>query len=905
MLTVVSGPFHPGLEAAFLARIGELKKNPMARVAIVAPSSRLVDRLQLALAEKGAAHLNLHFHTFSSLAEMIVASEAPLEKPILSDPLFFDSLVKQIVWDDKPFDAFEELAVPDGFPPAVRGTLRDLLDAGIHQENVDELIQEGFVGTDVDLGSLRALLNLHRLYLRRIAKLSVLPRSELLKQAIKIAPQSSALKEFEEILYYGFYDLTGLQADFFHAVVKNFPSRFFFPYVHNHPAYAFAKHFRDIFVQPVMREEMVCEPVKTSASLQILNVSGQRDEAWFVANEIRRLHDEEGIAFKDIAVIARTKERLGFLIQEALSDRHVPYRTSSHPSLMMFPEALDALRLLASHQPEKTSQSWAKSIEVTEGLLVNSNEKLRAGIRSLSLFEEINKNISWENFVETIRDRWSRTEEHDESSSAVGVSLLYAEAARGLPFKAVFLMGLEEKVFPRIVREDPFLRDDAREALNGIGHKISKKMTALEEERLLFELLTTAASAHLFLIYQRSNDEGSVVGVSPFLRSYAEEQGFSLESKVTSLPRPLLAKIKEANPANLGVSDVMVGFLAAHQEKEALQLAHSLGRDGAGLECGLRQQKAVNSFKDPGLYDGLIGDMDKAAVFRMGKISATALETYGQCGFKYFASRLLGLHPVEVEEREEKLGADIRGQLVHKFVEVFFRRITKEGSSLPPTQMSKEEFQAIFDEIIAVTPPEGANIPPVLWHATREGLQAILFSFLKNELSLLSSTGAVPAYFEVAVEGKLPPPLDGFVWTGKMDRIDLKGEGAEILDYKSGRPFVLKTVSKLALKGEKLQAPLYILLAEQFLEKMGRKAKDLSFRYEFVDHRGEARVMDSEEWTDAAKAIQSTIRSLVDAALQGNFVMKPGWYCDHCDVVRVCRKNHGISVYRSAKEVVK
>src|SRR5947207_16030398 len=121
MLTLVSGSFHPSLEKAFMERILSLKsQDPLSSLAVVAPSGRLMERLQLILAEQSAALLNIHFHTFSSLAENVVKSDAPLPKPILSDPLFYDTLVKFILKEDKPFQGYADLAVPQGFPLAVR-----------------------------------------------------------------------------------------------------------------------------------------------------------------------------------------------------------------------------------------------------------------------------------------------------------------------------------------------------------------------------------------------------------------------------------------------------------------------------------------------------------------------------------------------------------------------------------------------------------------------------------------------------------------------------------------------------------------------------------------------------------------------------------------------------------------
>jgi hypothetical protein len=92
MLTVVSGPFQPALEEAFLERIRELKKNPLTRVAVVTPSNRLMEHLQLLLASSNTPVINVHFHSFASLAEQIVIAEKPLKKTLVTDAHFYDTL---------------------------------------------------------------------------------------------------------------------------------------------------------------------------------------------------------------------------------------------------------------------------------------------------------------------------------------------------------------------------------------------------------------------------------------------------------------------------------------------------------------------------------------------------------------------------------------------------------------------------------------------------------------------------------------------------------------------------------------------------------------------------------------------------------------------------------------------
>jgi len=178
-LQVFSGS-SPFLQKTFLARLLESKQNPWNKIAVVTASSRLLQRLETDIAKAGAALVNVHFHTFATLAENVVQGAGGLAKPLRQDTLFFDTLVKQIIRDERPFELLDDIAVPQGFPSAVRGTLRDLLDAGINADNVGAAIEEEFAGSALDLGSLRSLLNLHRFYLRRVAALPVSLRAHLI-----------------------------------------------------------------------------------------------------------------------------------------------------------------------------------------------------------------------------------------------------------------------------------------------------------------------------------------------------------------------------------------------------------------------------------------------------------------------------------------------------------------------------------------------------------------------------------------------------------------------------------------------------------------------------------------------------------------------------------------------------
>jgi hypothetical protein len=439
MLTVESGPFHPWLENAFIKRVLALKTDPLAPVAVVAPSGRLLERLQIALAGQKQAFMNITFHTFSSLAERVVVQDGTLGKPVLSDPLFFDTLVKFIIKSDRPFSNFDDLAIPDGFPMAVRATLRDLVDAGA-PASIIEAVGEGFLGKDVDVGSLKQLLHLYRLYLDKVESLAVAPRSAQVRAAIEAAPTSTYLKGFKEILFYGFYDATGVQTDFFQAVVKHHPSRMYFPYDAENPAYAFARRFRDSYLQPVMKEDIVLaqDGPPSAPQFEVLNVSGLRDEAMAIARRLRRAHDDEKIPFSEMAVVARSRERLDVELPNAFRELSIPYFSSNERHLAgrpFFSALMTAVQARIESPEWPANTSWPAHATLAEEVLRASGhwDDIEPTFAQMQPFELLGKKVSKSDYFEALKERLARQILPRDGQTQRGVALLHAEGARGRP----------------------------------------------------------------------------------------------------------------------------------------------------------------------------------------------------------------------------------------------------------------------------------------------------------------------------------------------------------------------------------------------------------------------------------------------------------------------------------------
>ncbi|OVE77785.1 hypothetical protein BVX98_01815 [bacterium F11] len=955
MLTLHSGPFHPTLEVLFIQHLQKLKVQPFSPVAIVAPSQRLVERLQLLVGKKNLSFINVHFHTFSTLAQSLVDEEGGLEKTILSDPLFFDTLVKMIVKEDRPFPGLSDLVVPQGFPPQIRGTIRDLVDAGIPSQgpSILDAIKEDYLGREVDLAWLLQLLRFYQLYSDRVENLpSIQPRSAILKKAIERAPHSTYLKQFDEILYYGFYDLTGLQKDFFEAVVKYHPARLFYPYVSEHTAYAFAKSFRDTVLLALSKEASQEEGLHDSAKeegqefkaktqdIHIFNCSGVRDEAWNVANEIIRFHEDENIPYSKMAVVARSQDRFRDTWISLLRQKNIPFSASVKSSLASSPLVEHLLQFLSCTDPEIANLMekdflvrtdfclpqgienfdieeklpglglWSEMVRISVDLL-NQYFKpqdpeshqiwtyLMDGLKDMGRFDLLRSKVRRKDFLETLSERWLTTEIPLSDSSPLGVSLLHAEAARGLSFDVIFLVGIEERVFPRILREDPFLRDEARFQLNRLGYKISQKLPALEEEKLLFHLLVQSATKSIFLSYQRSDEEGNLVGPSSFLRAFVENNGLNMDSDSHSLPRPTHAKIMQAHPSSLGMQDVVFRYLSAGDSTSALQYLRHLKENEVGLEEGLKFLADFQSFGEPGPIDGRISSLEMKDIFPNNLVSATRLEIFGRCPFQFYVTKILGLKPLEIDIIGEEMPADKKGTLVHDFFESFYRGWDdEERDSIH--RFPEAYFGSVFKKIFGPVTHKDMLVHPVLWDIYRSLLEQDLRDFLRRDLQYLSDNNLKPAFFEEEIISQLESPLDGIQWFGKPDRVDQGKDSVRILDYKTGQ--ISRRPLLASLQGLKIQPALYILLVQHHLASKGIRPDKISFVYERLGGEDRPAELTYEDWLCYKKSIMETIQTQMDLIKKGEFLILPDErYCQWCEVQSVCHKNHGPSAYRAKK----
>jgi ATP-dependent helicase/nuclease subunit B len=1072
-MQTILGPFHPYLEDALVEEILTRKKtDPLCPLLLLVPSDALRRHLDLLLSrERGLSLLNLHLMTFYQLSHRLYA-DAHGPSPELRDDLFLEEVLRQLVHARQPgTEIFAGLEGRAGGCGALWQTLRDLRDGLVDPRFALEALRGGRLGRD---GSERTaeLLLLLETFLNFCRDKHIRDQSDLVKLAAEQAPLSPFLQPFAQIFYYGFYDLTQIQVDFFHAVAKNHPTTLFFPLLPGRPSHggwAFAERFYERYAQGFntaptrelvranetslsstfrlfdeSQERNYANPVK-SRRCTISNTFGIRDEVGAAAKEILRLVDDESMEFHEIGVVARGFDGYGGPIREIFREHRIPLDAQTEEPLVQFPLTKAAILLfnlpargflrsqvidllsspffnvarirgndaqprpdlwdLASRElgicrgidewrrlrhyahrdiviKQLTHDDESRAIKITaaqirsladtvEGLTADLldlpelaswseyaakwrgllekyldlspaeyapaadertvlNERIRALLEEIAGLDAVNDRVSLSEFSQTFQHWLERSSLAATSKAIDGVRMLSATEARGLCFRALFVLGLNEGVFPRTIREDPFLRDRDRETLErDLGSKVNPKLAAFDEEKLLFTLLVNAARERLYCSFQRADDGGRVLAPSWYLNELKRALGSHYQTHVTEVAIPHSVTDKAHKPPFDRDELLLPEELAIRLSLKSDDPSALVEQFFPAAKIYQRGRRAVAALDQSGErlhgFDGALGPLPEywRHLFQRG-LSPTALETYARCPFQFFARHVLGLERLDRPEEISGPSPADYGELGHAILKEIYRALIERGyfdgkaSAMDLDLTLAAAAQRIFEEYANKNPVGYA----LTWECLKEQLTALIRRVITTDLQEMAASGFVPLSLETDMKTKLPgdwpEPLKGAAIRGRMDRIDRHRQSnrLRVIDYKfkfGASPTAQdKNLDRAALRGERLQPPFYSLLGQRWASERSDKAANagVEAKFYYIASRWVDGPLVTAEFTSEGLAgelgaeIKKTIADLANGIRQGRFFINKGVHCRHCDVAEICRKNHPPSLWRAENDPI-
>jgi ATP-dependent helicase/nuclease subunit B len=509
-----------------------------------------------------------------------------------------------------------------------------------------------------------------------------------------------------------------------------------------------------------------------------------------------------------------------------------------------------------------------------------------------------------------------------------GVSVLNATAARGLSYRALFVAGMNEGVFPRSIREDAFMRDYDREVLErDLGYKISQKLAGYDEERLIFALLASSTQERLYCSFQRSDESGRVLAPSWYLIELKRAlAGAGAEQIVEhTFPRSLEHKAasKPFDREDLLLPEELAIRLSL-SGKDAQSLIEQADLSPHLFEQGLRTIERIDlSTERLHDFDGMIAAPAEywQHVSERG-LSPTALELYARCPFQYFARQVLGLERLETPETA--LGPSLAefGELGHLILKLTYQDLIRRG------HFSSRLSAATIDTILIAAAESAfkeyeAYHPigyPLIWETLRETLTELIRNVLTLDLKELAESGYLPADFESEITDKMPAdwpePLNGLTIRGRMDRIDIDQarNRTRVVDYKfkfGSKPSPEdNNLCRAALRAERLQPPFYSLLGKTLRRRVDPQSADteIGASFYYIASRWNegpllTRTFDASQLTGTiGEEIKATIAQLARGIQAGNFFLQKGEHCRYCEVAEICRKNHPPSLWRAEND---
>ena len=366
------------------------------------------------------------------------------------------------------------------------------------------------------------------------------------------------------------------------------------------------------------------------------------------------------------------------------------------------------------------------------------------------------------------------------------------ERSRSHKVKVIFIIGINDGVFPSNNKDEGFFNDSDREILKLNGIELAKgTIENLYEENFNIYKAFTTAEEQLYLSYASTDSEGKslrpsmlIIKLKKIYLSLKEESDvitkkYEITNKNVTYEQ-LLENIYKLNE-NEQIDDIWYMVYNYYKNQNDYQI--SLKNDLEGLE-----------------YTNLPKDIDKEIVDKLYgntlNTSVSRLEKYRSCPFSYYLQ-----YGLKLKEKEElKVQSFNTGSFMHETIDSFFQLVREENLSLAQLMTDEEMIEKLVAQIIEEKLKLSSNY---IFTATSKykilvkRLKKIITKALKYIIEGLvySEFDIQGTEVEFSNKGKYKPIIlnleDGkkVEITGKIDRIDTAqnedGKYLRIIDYKS------------------------------------------------------------------------------------------------------------------------
>ena len=521
--------------------------------------------------------------------------------------------------------------------------------------------------------------------------------------------------------------------------------------------------------------------------------------------------------------------------------------------------------------------------------------------------------VDWALFLGDLRHALESSWRQEAGQSRRGkVLAMSAHEARGLPHKHVYILGLEEGQFPAEMSEDPLCLDSERAALRARGIPLDPRSDRSDEQGLFYELLalpqeSLTLSRPAFKDgkpWQASHFWGAVSRVFPQQAVESARLGAVVTPQdAASKSELMLALANQLSGVGASPSDDDWGHLNwLRAEMPDAWRRVELGR---AVERGRLSNAPFDNYSgvlsQPQLLVEVARKLSPQRIY-----SASQLNDYGVCGFRFFAKRLLKLEEIQ----EPQLGADAlqMGSLYHAILEVTYREVAERDLFI--SEGNRGTALAILDTVadkLLDNAPQRFNFrETATWNQEKQLIKARLAALIGQDFSAASPLARKGSLRLVqSLERNFDdltinlPGMEALRIRGIIDRVDEVDGKSLVIDYKLGSTPI--TDSDLA-SGRNVQMLVYLAALRQLND--GEVAGGMFWHLGSLTASGRIR-LDDEDNQAALESAGLAIARNIQQGRGGAFPVRAtdienGKCVRYCEFARLCRRGN-TSRYKAAE----
>ena len=525
------------------------------------------------------------------------------------------------------------------------------------------------------------------------------------------------------------------------------------------------------------------------------------------------------------------------------------------------------------------------------------------------------------------------------------------ERSRNHKVHTLFILGLNDGIFPSTNFAEGFLNDKDREYLKENGIELAKgTLENIYEDRFNIYKAFTTAENDIYLSYVSSDKEGKSVRASTLVTrikkifpKLIEKSSVVEDETCISMPKQtygeLLVNIRNSKNGEK-IDDIWKAtynwYIKNKEWKEKL------------LKC-------IKGYEDKNYAEKVSENNIKRLYGSILRTSVSRLEQYRKCPFSFHLK-----YGLKLKEKEDlKIKPIDTGSFMHDIIDTFFENV-KDIKNINDEEIEKEVNRIINDKLllsknyIFTSTPKFIVLTNRLKKVVIQSIKYIVYQIQNGDFQVLGN------------ELEFKKRIDNVEITGKIDRLDgldaENGKYIRIIDYKSsdknidlnelitGTQIQLITYLDSMTQKENANpaAMLYFGLIdpvikssknksdEEIKEELKKKFKmngmiladiDIIRKMDktlekgssssipvYIDKDGNisksrSNAITKEEFTKLQQTAEKVIKQIAREILEGNIDIKPAYYkknktdtCKYCEYKSICRNIRGTVIKIGKKE---